>query len=199
MNNIIDRVNKELEKEIQCVETYRIQDHQRHSDEIYNKHDLFTNTLAEKIGLVNNLNKMLDIVSNDISVVRMKSALYGNSISEFNDESLLEQVVIKIVRIKTLIGMSQDCSKAISEARTYLSFLFNSDIEKVYEEALALIPFKEIYYSSAWRIVSSWTLIDLIMVKINRHLGNGKSDKFFSDMLDIINYLFYLELKEKNK
>lgn len=199
MNNIIDRVNKELEEEIQGVESYRVQDHQRHSDELYNKHELFTNPLAEKIGLVNNLNKMLDIISNDISVVRMKSALYGNSISEFNDESLLEQVVIKIVRIKTLVGMSQDCSKAISEARTYLSFLFNSDIEKVYEEALALIPYKELHYSSAWKIVSSWTLIDLIMVKINRHLGNGKSDKFFSDMLDIINYLFYLELKQKNK
>ena len=198
MKTLINALNKELEEVCSNVQDYKIQDHQR-VDSVRNDWELKNSILSDKIGLTNNLNDILDIIQADISIVRMKEALYGDSVNDFTDDGLLNQILIKVIRLKAMNGMKQDCAKVLSEIRTYTAFMFNCDIERVYSECVCMLPYKELNYASGWIEASFDSLVELIVVKLKRHIGQGKAKgkKLFSDLQDLINYTFYLQLKQK--
>lgn len=166
-----------------------------------------------------------DIITKCREIFIKKTEEYGNSWVVLRAPSITDQIGIKAWRIRTI----WEKKKQLIEDEIIFDFLamINYSLmaliklsnDQIYEERKILEKYDEIVgnnrvllekknhdYGNTWSLLRKNSIIDIILVKINRikHLeelntNNISSEGIDSNYMDILNYSFFAILKEGEK
>lgn len=161
------------------------------------------------------------IRTDSITILESKRSKYGDSTKYFGLHSMLDQILIKLLRVKNLsegnlkirvedepvnesimsvlnyaiLIMVDDFELPMDKRETKDYDMFQADIRTIHKDCEDIRRRKNHDYGEAWTVLRYTTLIDLAMVKVMRcHqiLDDGGSVSDIEDNLyDIMNYAIY--------
>jgi len=207
MEEILGKIATEsLNKLEGSFDSYRIQPHQNNLNIKCANHIKSPSKFWADVGIVQTINLAIEKFLEDIRLFKLKQSQYGDSVSSYSLNSMLEQTLFKVVAAKVAEGMGNIDSvhSILQEIRMYSAMILKDiNFEDNYKNSLGIIAYKELNYGSAWKLAHPETIIDLICSKLNRHKGKGvHTKKMEMDIQDIINYTIYAQIlieRETNK
>ena len=129
---------------------------------------------------------------------------YGNSWHYFRPISLVDQVFMKLLRVRTVTenevnltgeSLMGSLEEAVNYSAMTLSLLTETDYKQVLAESLELLEQKDADYGSAWRQMNFDSLIDIAIVKLARIKHRGDDVIAVENMPDVLNYCVFCIIK----
>ncbi len=197
---LVDIATKSLDEE-ENKENYVIQPHQKNLTQgsYFKKYPLL-----DKTGVTETMTNIIDLYVDDLTLYEKKKSDYGDSVAAYTPNAMLDQTLFKVVAAITAHGMGNITTLygLMVEVRLYAAMIYRQNpVVYTYEQAVSILPYKELNYASAWKLGSIETLLSIIKSKLIRHQGKmvGDDIKAFSDFLDVMNYTAYIQLKIQEK
>jgi len=188
-----------LEEESKKIDKYRHQKHQTPFGLELPKDCLvkYGNPRWKSLGLTETLAYAVERFSIDIVLYNEKQAQYGDTVASYSTNGMIDQTIFKVVAAHAAYGMGKMdiVFNLMQEIRMYSAMVGNRKFSEAYKDAISIIPYKEIYYASAWKLGSIETILDVMKAKMFRHQGlKTATEKTCMDMNDMMNYALYIQM-----